>query len=216
VFCLDDGVILHNEVHNCVSIEEVSSECLSLVQQFAKAYGVRNQKNEFEILLGGWSYGGVIATEMSMQLQQLQSNSVRVRGLCLFDSGLRAPKTYSGDSGDFPNVTNSQTVSDHFRYCTVLLKEYHMRPQIPTAALLNCSIINVAAENSTYECATEAVEEISADSKYVHSVIAPGTHWTLLFKPNVAVVVQLLSASNFFLSNSLMITSKNEISEIVD
>jgi acyl carrier protein/pimeloyl-ACP methyl ester carboxylesterase len=116
VFALDDGVMTSGRTFPFASIEEVAACCLPMVRKIAQSHGGG------EVLLMGWSYGGVVASAVAKMLaaplppseedqeqseeDQVQEQDgqdgggdgapVRVRALVMFDAPLRAPQVQPG------------------------------------------------------------------------------------------------------------------------
>jgi thioesterase domain-containing protein len=200
VYVLDDGVMTSGRAFTFTSIEQVAQTCVSFVEAIASTHSKR------AVTLGGWSYGGVVASAVAKLLAQ-RGSKVEVRSLVLFDAPLRAPRkpTASGDgvdqnsegvSGTAPAVINpagagGQAALDleartqaHFRACTDLLQRFYasQQPQQEAPAQLQCSVCDVRPEHTDYDCGVQAAQELTTGA--VRRVTVPGTHWTMLFNSN--------------------------------
>jgi thioesterase domain-containing protein len=200
VYVLDDGVMTSGRAFTFTSIEQVAQTCVPLVEAIASTH------NKRAVTLGGWSYGGVVASGVAKLLAQRRSK-VEVGSLVLFDAPLRAPRkpTASGDgvdqnsegvSGTAPAVINpagagGQAALDleahtqaHFRACTDLLQRFYasQQPQQEAPAQLQCSVCDVRPEHTDYDCGVQAAQELTTGA--VRRVTVPGTHWTMLFNSN--------------------------------
>lgn len=197
MYCLDDGAILKDHLHDENSIDEVANSCLPLVLKFGAIYGRGNQvssstkvsSHSKKIILGGWSYGGVVASVVAGKLASNQSDDskdlLEVSGLVLFDAPLRLQAT---------ETTNSETdeedkVAVHFSYCTRLLKKHYARPVVATPAL-QCPVLDIRALQSTYDGGINAVREITGGEISRHQTA--GDHFTMLFGDNAKGVAKIL------------------------
>ena len=75
---------------------------------------------ERRLFIGGWSYGGVVASNLVHALARRRTD-VEVRGLVLYDAPLRARRT--GESLPF-NATDDASLAAvrHFDGCIALLQ----------------------------------------------------------------------------------------------
>ncbi|KAJ1396811.1 Alpha/Beta hydrolase protein [Ochromonadaceae sp. CCMP2298] len=102
VFVLDDGVMTSGRPFPFASIEEAAACCLPLVRNIAHNHGGG------DVLLMGWSYGGVVASAVAKMFAMEKEVGaedrdgggegayVRVRALVMFDSSLRTPLVQPG------------------------------------------------------------------------------------------------------------------------
>jgi thioesterase domain-containing protein len=192
VYVLDDGVILNQNEFVFSSISSVAAECLTCVSKIVAASKTR------EVCLGGWSYGGVVASEIAVLLAKSDSN-LSVKMILLFDSPLRpvlpslrgASNTSANDflsfqSGDDKSL--EQLARNHFCMCTKLLHLFHGRQA--SVPVLNCPIWDIRPEDNIYDCGSDAVQELTEAS--FHRVIVKGTHWNMLFGANAGDVAKLI------------------------
>lgn len=94
VFVLDDGIVSSGKTFPFSSIEEAATECLLVLRE---AFSIASQR----IVLGGWSYGGVVAVEMVRQITASQADKLSakleekvlldVQLVVIFDAPLRSP-----------------------------------------------------------------------------------------------------------------------------
>ena len=109
VYVLDDGVMLSGNLFQFESIEHVAATCLPVIESILKRHHDHNYQDHRTDVdsnsstddsavifnLGGWSYGGVVASAVAKLIQNntpacaLQSKLV-VKKLLLIDSSLRA------------------------------------------------------------------------------------------------------------------------------
>ena len=198
MYCVDDGVILREISHAEGTIEEVSSKCAQLVKRFAHSY---SPNRKLSLILGGWSYGGVIAVNVAEILNRDELH-LEISGMLLFDSPLRSSTNSRGgdldsqvDEVPSDSSLSSIRVQQHFRYCTELLQEYYRRPTRATPLLL-CPVLDLRAEQSNYVCDPQAVQEIT--SGHIDQFTTAGTHFTMLFGANAPLsanfIIQFLSS----------------------
>ena len=209
IYVLDDGIMTYGHDRRAQSIGQVANACLpSLDRILNEVAPDRLPEEQIEVILGGWSYGGVVATELARQLlSTVVRPHVLVKTLLLFDSPLRAPREVH-TAADIVISTKDAVVSNenegsdlsviqrrtnqHFSYCTELLKLYHQRAMETTLPLRNCRIIDFRPmESQEYDCGISAVEEFTlTESIRRHHV--PGSHWTMLFGENTAFIVRVI------------------------
>ena len=195
MYCLDDGAILKDHVHEEKSIAEVAEKCLPLVLKFAEAYGcgsVTESESHRSIILGGWSYGGVVASVITEKLAK--SATVLVKGVVLFDAPLRltVSKEENSDKSERNGFGGSdRKVSEHFAYCTRLLKQHYVRPVVEDSPV-DCPVLDIRAEQSTYDGGHNALCEVSRGTLKRHKT--SGDHFTMLFGENAIQVASLLQS----------------------
>ena len=211
VFALDDGCVMSGAEFSFESIEEVASLCIEKVLALCKSFAIErrstfSEKEPIEIILGGWSYGGVVASAMASHLANLSPRPICIKALILFDPPLRARTTFSGDQ-IAPVRHNAEPISDsdlkredggiespdkiaedraeyHFSKCTALLRKFHRRPVIKS--LIECPLLYIFPKESEYTCGADTASEVTNGA--VSSLESPGTHWTMLFGANASVV----------------------------
>lgn len=215
VYVLDDGVMTSGRPFAFTSIEQVAETCLPLVRAIAAAHNAKGTGDKKQVVtLGGWSYGGVVASVVAMLLaRQGTGVNVEVKSLVLFDAPLRAPRNKRGEaegegqeevSGTAPDVVapteggNGAAPFDlqartqaHFRACTDLLRQFYASqqrgsPSDTTGKVLRCAVLDVRPEQTDYDCGVGAAEELTSGA--VQRVTVPGSHWTMLFQDNVVHV----------------------------
>ena len=218
VFVLDDNVMTSGKPLDFTSIEDVAAHCVPCVLKILKDSGVTTNKNgkvTYPVLLGGWSYGGVISVEISKLLQHHNASSseiVDIKSIVLFDSPLRAVASSGKQAADTAHIasayqraklddvdgpTNAAAVDAeterrtelHFNACTDLLLVYYRRPAETNS--LQIPIVDVRPQLTNYHCDLSVVQELS--SVPVRRVVVPGTHWTMLFGEFVGAVGKLIN-----------------------
>mmetsp|Transcript_6915 Transcript_6915/g.10270 ORF Transcript_6915/g.10270 Transcript_6915/m.10270 type:complete len:714 (-) Transcript_6915:161-2302(-) len=86
VLAVDDNVLSAGAAFDFQSLEQVAEECLLALREALQG------TSPVQLLLGGWSYGGVVAVEMARQLAVLgEASPFQVMLLTLFDAPLRQP-----------------------------------------------------------------------------------------------------------------------------
>lgn len=192
MYCIDDGVILRDLTHAENSIDEVARKCSQLLEQFLQQYYKRHGQIQ-SLILGGWSYGGVIAIHVA---EIIKASNINLSGLILFDSPLTAPSSPSNIQ--VPNDDSSSTndkVEQHFHYCTKLLQHYYQSQisnssQSSSSIKLNCPILDLRAEHSTYQCDISVLEAFTTCR--VERIITNGTHFTMLFNENSVSLANII------------------------
>ena len=136
VLALDDGCISNDAPFAFDSIDDVVSACMPALAKVRTALkldvdvdvaagGEAVPPPPLRLLLAGWSYGGVVATELARRLSVVPSPSdavqqttagpgpgpspgpVQVVGLCLFDSPLVRPAPRSADNAGTRTALNT-------------------------------------------------------------------------------------------------------------
>jgi len=121
------------------SVEEVARECLDrLSLQFNS-----KKLNGSQIFLGGWSYGGVVASVLAREILMSNQSPLLVQGLVLFDAPLRTAINSAAVNNGHLDETNDHHIEldsispvslkdrsvRHFTKCTSLLQLFHSRPR---------------------------------------------------------------------------------------
>lgn len=203
VFALDDGAVSSGSELLFSSIEEAAAECLIALRSFYTMQQVA--------ILGGWSYGGVVAVEMMRQMaaQADEGRPLDVQRLLLFDAPLRPPTLANGDqkelSSSLDEGENNRVESDestldgldshvrhHFERCTDLLRVYQRRTK--DLSFIQCSLLDVRPSQSRYLCSKEATEELVVESRLVRRVQVAGSHWTMIFGEYALAVAAAVDA----------------------
>jgi thioesterase domain-containing protein len=219
VFVLDDGIVESGDFSfPFQSIEEVATECMEVVESLAKTYfqeysspisAPSAKKNE--ILLAGWSYGGVVAVELA-KLLTTKSTSLIVANIVLFDSPLRSPvvqekkqsseehqpvktkvsssispiTTHQAEQQQQQQVQVHEVAEKHFDACTRLLSLYHQRPA--ETQMLQCAICDIRPTQSDYLINFDAIEELTSNPQSKR-VVVNGSHWTMLTDEFISEIV---------------------------
>jgi hypothetical protein len=125
IFALDDGVLMSGKEFEFDSIEEVAEQCYVHALQVATAHGVpvNGHPHRRQIVIGGWSYGGVVAVELGKLIRRKQQHcaksaapqiEIEVTAVVLFDSPVRQPnKQHDADynSQAYRNLTGGATTT---------------------------------------------------------------------------------------------------------
>jgi len=202
LYGLDDGVILEDREFQFTSIEDVAIHCLQeilfILKRDLSIDILLDPHARVTIILMGWSYGGVICTEIAKLIKSNHSY-ISVDILILFDSALRSPNKLntSVNSDEQINHLLSNDLSidlvnrtkNHFNMCTKLLELYHSRPI--ESKPLSCEIWDIRPKQTNYNCGINAVKEIT--SGLIHEKLVDGNHWTMLFHENGKNVAEFLS-----------------------
>lgn len=208
VYVLDDGVMTSGKDFLFQSIEHVAKTCLPFVQAIAQKH---RRGEQMEIVLAGWSYGGVVAAHVAKLLNEVlpsQSGCVTVNALILFDSPLRDPRVSSTQSSDAVHKTShpkeiaptvqsdapanfdvQQRTQMHFGACTDLLRAFYLLER-DAAPWVKCTVVDVRPEQTDYDCGVEAATALTSGA--VRRATVPGTHWTMLFQDNAHVVAKTI------------------------
>jgi thioesterase domain-containing protein len=126
------------------------------------------------IVLGGWSYGGVLAVEVAKIIVRQPEAGIVVDMVILFDSPLRM-KSQGGD--DTPSFESDFALA-HFNDCTRLLTKHHRRSL--ESKPLTCPIISFVPKvgGTTPINDDSALTELT--SSHTKQISVQGTHWTML------------------------------------
>ena len=192
VIVLDDGVVESGNDFSFSSIQEVASACSEVIRK------VLDSQTQKEVILCGWSYGGVVAVEVAKQLKSFQQ--ISVKSIAMFDSPLRAAvveKSETDDDGKTDNTFGNalsgdqevmQRAASHFASCTKLLRMYHQRPAEKKP--LSCPLFDIRPESSEYAIDFASVEELSSGP--VKQTMVSGNHWTMIYNSNAKVTANTL------------------------
>jgi pimeloyl-ACP methyl ester carboxylesterase/acyl carrier protein len=153
-------------------------------------------------VLGGWSYGGVVALEVAAALT---SRGTPPASLALFDAPMTvAPVTdpalleaFQGPTGNSGEGEDDEMAGrargrarEHFEECSRLLRGH------PTRAQVECPVLYVhPASGGVGEGPTGSpgdIEGLSTGGAVTQTVV-PGTHWTMLFDEGSEAVAKALS-----------------------
>jgi hypothetical protein len=192
VLVFDDGVVSSGTDLLFSSIQAVAVECVAELQRREES-GVLWPSTSVadvptEIVLAGWSYGGVVAVEVARLLAakasaQDGSTLPHVVTVCLFDSPLSAPSSahYGSDEDEGDAVVVAEGLSGpslrHFGQCTALLNAYHGEAA-DERFQLSCDVLHVLPSEGPLGGDPAAAATIT--SGVATNVTGPGTHWTLL------------------------------------
>ena len=218
VYVLDDGVMTSGRDFLFESIEHVARTCLPFVQSIAQKHR-RDQR--VEIVLAGWSYGGVVASMvarlLSMQLAG-PLETITVNALILFDAPLRDPRQSAEHTSSSvhttaavpkeiaPTVPQSadsvghfdvqQRTQMHFGACTDLLRAFYLQDYDHNT--------HTTASARPLKCTVVDVRPEQTDydcgldaaaaltSGEARRAVVPGTHWTMLFQDNAHTVAKTI------------------------
>jgi len=133
VYVLDDGVMLSGNLFQFESIDHVAATCLPVIESILMRHhnhqdhrlnddlsNISADDSVITFNLGGWSYGGVVATAVAKLLQSTPGctlhNKLLVSKLLLFDSPLRASSaslhlTRDDDDYDDHDMDKSENIS---------------------------------------------------------------------------------------------------------
>jgi thioesterase domain-containing protein len=168
-------------------IMDVAREYCNQIADKLKALGCSR------CLLSGWSYGGVVAVEVT---RLLEARGLEVQALALFDAPLRGPG-YDGDV-DAEYEEEEQLIRDslvqsigedssemarlladraaqHWRNCTGLLRK-HVTQSSPRLAVQN--VAHFVVEESSAARSSDFLDDCLARPAAL--VPVAGVHWTML------------------------------------
>lgn len=178
VFGVDDGGILHSINLKYDSIDTIVRTASPIIQEYLRGKGIQR------LVLGGWSYGGVIALKMAQYWHEERISNIIVEAVVLIDSPISTPKKLRED--DVP-MRNESVAAIHFAYCTNILKEYYMTPR----PLVPCKLIDIRAQDSSYDFESES-ELQKYTTNHAVRYVSPGTHWTVIAEENASNVAKAL------------------------
>jgi thioesterase domain-containing protein len=107
VLALDDSVLTTGATFDFQSVQQVAAECVLVLREALQG------PSPVQLLLGGWSYGGVVAVEVAQQLAALgEASPFRVMLLTLFDAPLRQPSVAESPTLEDDWVVGSEVDSN--------------------------------------------------------------------------------------------------------
>jgi surfactin synthase thioesterase subunit/acyl carrier protein len=185
VVVVDDGAVAHGRPFLFKSIEAVADAAVSLLQQ----HGLLDGEDGGKLVLGGWSYGGVVAYEVAQRLSKLGSK--RPQALVLFDAPLEASvvdEPYAAEvAANQSDTDDSHIVSranNHFELCTQMLTKYHeavaLRTFVPPCTVIDCRPVEASLHIN------------QKDSALVKRFTVEGSHWTMLYGQNALSLAAVL------------------------
>ena len=158
-----------------------------------------------KVLLGGWSYGGLIAflTAQRFQEQGLKNEilNVEVLSVILIDSPLSLDIDKERDDLEYTVPSSlSEFVAErsrlHFTDCTKLIVSYHKERSLrypDGEQLLNVPIIEfrpaITKSSSSKDSHEKNCRSASHDIHYT-----PGNHWTMIFGEHAAFISDVLNS----------------------
>lgn len=223
VFVIDDGNMLNGQDFTFKSINDAATASIELVRGIAAKVGVPNGAGANVIALAGWSYGGVVATEVAKLLTQEISNAkedtkskeavgnVVVKLLILFDSPLRSPtasgpeESREGSEGDDVAATSSTAVTPPHPPDGEADLAKRIQKHFTNCTKLLSKFHQRPPEGKPLECAVYDVRPL--DTSYASNIDAideltkgavvqhtvAGSHWTMLFGDKVEAVSRIVT-----------------------
>jgi surfactin synthase thioesterase subunit len=215
MYVLDDEVVSTGSEFRFASIDEVAETCLSTALNIISEHGKRTSvapsapgndvsPEDITIILGGWSYGGVVSYELakrlmaSNQIAQKRGFRVVIESLLLFDAPFHDSLS-SSDNHEFP-FANSNSIEEgtleskasvHFAACTILLHKYRATRQIqlqhgelPTTTTLSCPIYFFNPQEGENKSIESTLHEKLQTKSTIRILMVPGNHWSMLFGNN--------------------------------
>lgn len=182
VFAVEDRSLVEASVpFDFVSIEEAALSVGKLVRD-----GVVDDKIT-QVVLGGWSYGGVVAFEAA---KLLSDAGISVPRLHLFDAPV-VPAAADSDATDLdelgmPLVLSSDKEKAHFTNCVRLLQQYH---QAMPAARLN----GIDIHNCLSSAHTKVDQEFDfsrlTSGNIKTQIVQDSTHWDIVDRITESVLL---------------------------
>lgn len=161
------------------SIDAIVRTASPIILEFLRRKSIKR------LVLGGWSYGGVVALTMAQYWHEQRISSAMVEAVVLIDSPISTPKKVRDDKVP---MQNESIAASHFAYCTNILREFYKA----AAPLVPCKVIDIRAQDSSYDFENETELRKYTTNQAVRYV-SPGTHWTIISDdnaPNVAKALQ--------------------------
>lgn len=161
------------------TIDEVALECYSYL---------RDQKSHWQqVILGGWSYGGVVICKLAELLSISIEMNIYIQGILLFDTPLRTPVVKQNNENviSFISQSPNSIATRHFEYCTKMLELFYSRPLLLKPSL-SCPIIDFRPIDSDYDCGLEAINELT-NGRVIRQVVS-GSHFTMLYDENAILL----------------------------
>jgi hypothetical protein len=173
VYAIEDRSLIEATVPvEFMSIHEAADSVSQLV-----VAGVVND-NISHVVLGGWSYGGVVAFEAA---KMLSDAGVSVPRLHLFDAPI-VPAAAHSDAADVdldgtPLVLSSVEEKAHFTNCVRLLEKYHQA--IPTTQLSGVAIHNCLSSSFTKVDGSFDFRQLTS-GQTTTEIVPDSTHWDIV------------------------------------
>jgi surfactin synthase thioesterase subunit/acyl carrier protein len=188
VVVVDDGAVAHGRPFLFKSIDAVADAAVSLLQQHGLLDG-EDGEDGGKLVLGGWSYGGVVAYEVAQRLSKLGSK--RPQALVLFDAPLEASvvdEPYAAEGAANQSDTDDSHIvsraNNHFELCTQMLTKYHeavaLRTSVPPCTVIDCRPVEASLLIN------------QKDSALVKRFTVEGSHWTMLYGQNALSLAAVL------------------------
>jgi hypothetical protein len=200
VWIVDDDSLFGAVPFVLESIREVAEEALALLQA-AVPHG--------PYLLGGWSYGGVVAMELAALLE---ARDELVAHVLLFDAPFNTAGSEPVGAPELPALPSSvassggvgaaELAQEHFVRCTQLLRAYEcgvrlsaavtsVRPQSGSVDPFIEEVGIASGIPGLVESSTRAGDRTSGTWSCVS--LAAGSHWNMLFEPHASQLRQVIA-----------------------
>jgi len=198
IYALDDNSLNSSSLFTCTSIEEVASVYCDQVTRRLSSMGSRSV--EQRLVLGGWSYGGVVAVEAARQFQSagidvsevvMVDSPLKVFGDAVTENRLGSIESIAEDlQSRIPSLQDSPEVAlaaaDHFRKCTELLHDYH----VPEELKLDARILSVRPFEGSAALSSEDV--LRNICREFETRELPGNHWTIVGSENAPLLADTI------------------------
>jgi amino acid adenylation domain-containing protein len=169
------------------SIEEVANDMAALVVDHVNASSSACANSDLNIVLGGWSYGGVVAFACA---RLLLAKGMHVKQLIMLDAPLGQSEGSQLDDETQRQLAASASstiagrVAHHFEACNNLLAKYEVGE-----SQLSTSVLDIRPETSKVDFLSSDIHESLAAS-WQRIVVDEANHFTLVQHPLVEQVAR--------------------------
>jgi pimeloyl-ACP methyl ester carboxylesterase len=201
VYVIDDDVVASGNTFPFRDINQVVDAV------FAELFNLADRIHSRKIVLGGWSYGGLVAFLTALRFQDLclktETLNIEILSVILIDSPLSLDTDRKKDDLEFIVPDNlSEFVAErsraHFADCTTLIVSYHKERSLrhqDSDQLLHVPIIEfrplTTFSSSSKEDHGTFRRSITHDIHYT-----PGNHWTMIFGEHAAFISDILNKND--------------------
>lgn len=202
VYVIDDDVVASGAEFPFSNIQEVVDETIHALKSLTVKHGLNS------VVLGGWSYGGVVAflTAKSLIDKNKLKEGPKIDFIVTFDAPIvdsdvspelaldNRTTTVNGDEEE--EVAHVDGVSEratiHFEKCTSILQEYYSSGKESKSAL-DIPFLDIRPESVFSRHLLSGQEsEKDLSSSYHFEYLTPGNHWTMIFGSNVTSIVNTI------------------------
>jgi len=183
IFGISDSFL--SSVNTTFGFDSIDEVALSMADLVVSALAAKSKSGK-EVILGGWSYGGVVAYACT---QVLLSRGIQVKFVMMVDSPLGQPEGKQLDGETQAALLGSMQgeladrVSAHFEACNKLLSMYR-----PSA--IGCPVLDVRPPSSEVDFLL-ACDREALSTTWRRVTVDGASHFTLVQAPFSDTVAQM-------------------------